>query len=99
MDNTKFLKQQARSLILDSLNMTYPAPMRTDSLNRVILGIDPTYELDLLKKDVYYLIDKGWLIFTGSELTGDSFKCQFVKLTAEGKDIADRMITDSSLEL
>ncbi len=93
-------KKQARRLILDALNALYPTPMRCDSLFRVILGIDCTYQKELARKDIAYLEDKGYVRVARNKLDmGNSWDSQMITLSAEGKEIADQIMTDPALEI
>jgi len=93
------IKQQRRQL-LTNLDLFYPTPVRLDSLYRTVCHIDPNYEMALFKKDVNYLQDKGYIEFVDDLLGGaDTFEKKVIKLTAEGKEIAERTQTDPALEI
>lgn len=95
-----FKKKLARHYILEALNMLYPSGIRMDSLNRILLGTCPTYDLGLLAKDATYLKEKGYLEFIDEVISGGTeFKKKVAKLTAEGKEIADKITTDPALEI
>jgi len=100
MDKEVHAKKQARNVILDALNMTYPNAMRMASLNRCVLGLIPAYDIGLLEKDVYYLKAKGYLEAPNEEVDRMlALKKRFVKLTAAGKEIADDIINDPAIEI
>ena len=91
---------QARHLILQNLNRMYPTPLQVRSLYRVMCAFDEHYTLDLLRKDVTYLRDKGYIEFIDEEIGGaDSFDAKCLRLTAEGKEIADKTQSDPALEI
>ncbi|MHC4620349.1 MAG: hypothetical protein ACYTEQ_21580 [Planctomycetota bacterium] len=92
--------KQTRRLILSSLNRLYPTPLQIETLFRVMCGFDENYDLELLKKDVTYLKQKGYLEYVDDKLGGaGSFRKKCIGLTAEGKEIADRTQTDDALEI
>lgn len=93
------IKQQRRQL-LTNLELFYPTPVRLDSLYRTVCHIDPTYDWPLYRKDVYYLKDKGYIDFIDDSIGGMSaFEKKVVRLTAAGKEIAERTQTDPALEI
>ena len=101
MANLEVLKiKLARRQILEGLNMMYPTPLRLETVYRVGCGMDPSYDWTLFEKDVHYLKDKGYLGFV-DDLAGirQAFAKKVVKLTAKGKDIADRTMSDPTLEV
>lgn len=90
----------ARRSLLTNLNLFYPAAVRLDSLYRTVCGLDPTYGWALYEKDIVYFHQKGWIEYIDDALGGaDSFESKVVRLTAEGKEIAERTMTDEALEI
>ena len=94
-----FIIKQARRMILEALNMTYPSGMFLDSLFRVTVGIDPTYDRSLFVKDISYLIAKGYVEYVSSPISQQIFSKKIASLTATGKEIADQTMTDKALEI
>ena len=93
------IKQQRRQL-LTNLELFYPTPVRLDSLYRTVCHIDPAYDVPLYKKDIYYLKDKGYIDFIDDAIGGmAAFEKKVVRLTAEGKEIAERTQIDPALEI
>lgn len=93
-------KKQARRLILDALNVLYPTPIQCKQLYRIILGIDCTYEKAFAQKDVAYLQDKGYVRVNRNELDeGWSWDTQMITLSADGKEVADQIMSDPALEI
>lgn len=88
-----------RRKLLEHLNMVYPSGMPADALCRTLISLDPTYDLDLMKKDAYYLHDKGYLEFVDEAIGGLPFARKVARLTADGKEIADRTDSDDALEI
>jgi len=101
MPNPETVKiKQIRRHILEAFNMMYPTAMQIETIYRVIIGTDPAYQWHLFEKDIAYLTDKQYLA-----CVDDTFDLQLparkktYKLTAAGKDIADRTRTDPALEI
>lgn len=93
------IKQQRRQL-LTNLDLFYPTPVQLDSLYRTVCHIDPNYEFALFRKDINYLVDKDYIEFIDDVLGGaDSFEKKVIKLTAKGKEIAERTQIDDALEI
>lgn len=91
-----------RRAILTNLNLLYPTAVRLDSLYRTVCGYDPTYGKDLFAKDVCYFSDKRWIEFLDAAMGGagqNQFLSRVIKLTADGKEIAEQTMTDPALEL
>ncbi len=99
MSNTEsiVIKQQRRTL-LTNLNLFYPTPVELRTLWRTVCD-DPTYERALYKKDIVYFDQKGYIGFRGGPLASDEFDKKLVLLTAKGKEIAERTMTDPALEI
>lgn len=91
---------ESRKRLLQYLDMMYPSPMKTETLYESILYVAPDYEPTLYRKDVYYLRDKGYIEFVDEKIGGfKDFEKKVIKLTAEGKEIAERTLTDPALEI
>ncbi len=92
------IKMQRR-MLLTALNLLYESPVLIESLWRTVCD-DPSYERPLFKKDIFYFHQKGWLEFIDDKLGGaDTFMEKVVRLTAKGKEIAERTMTDEALEI
>lgn len=101
MSREAFVIMQTRRQILDMINLVYPSPMMMGSLCNCLISTSPTYDDDLLARDTTYLADKGYIqIIEKNRLCPLlSFKRRLVRLTARGKEIADRIISDPALEI
>lgn len=99
--NSEVLKIKiARQRILQYLNTMYPSSLQLSTIFRPLCYIDPVYELVLFKKDIFYLVEKGWLRFVDEKIGGiPEFLNKVVGLTADGKEIAERTQTDPALEI
>ena len=96
--NSKIMRD--RRTLLGALNMIYPGHMPGDELFRVVLGVNPEYTRTFLVKDMTYLNEKGYIAFRGlGGLDAASIsvrRCAF-RLTANGTDVANRIVTDPTL--
>ena len=94
--NIKTMRQQ----ILRNLNYVYPSGLTARHLFQTVCSLNPLYDINLLCKDTYYLFEKHYVSFVDAGLGGmPSFEDKVVKLTAAGKDIADKTKTDPTLEI
>jgi len=96
-----YLIKQARRIILESLNITYPHPLLVRNLFHTVITVNPVYVDDMLQKDLYYLKDKGYVLINDRVGFSDilPFEKRLVRLTAPGKEIAERTMTDPALEI
>ncbi len=100
MDSSPKKIKQLRRIILQHLDMMYPTGMQLDSLYRTVIAADFTYGEDFFKKDIAYLKEKGYIGFLDDSIGGaSSFFKKIAKLTANGKEIAEKTQTDPALEI
>jgi hypothetical protein len=102
MSETKIKIVLHRRSILTNLNLLYPTAVRLDTLYRTVCGYDPTYGKDLFAKDICYFADKRWISFLDAAIGGvgqGNFLSRVIKLTADGKEIAEQTMSDPALEL
>jgi hypothetical protein len=91
---------QSRKRLLTNLNILYPSAISTGELYRTVCHLDPTYDFSLFQKDIAYFKDKGWIEFIDDRLGGfDDYRKKVIKLTAEGKEIAEGTEIDEALEI
>ena len=91
---------QTRRMILGNLNRLYDSPLQVRTLRNVMIGFDEHYDLSLLKKDLMYLKQKGYIEFVDEKIGGfASFIDKYVGLTAKGKEIAEQTANDPALEI
>lgn len=89
-----------RKTILKNLSMFYPSGLTMNMLFQTVFAIDETYDESLLKKDVIYLKEKGYLVFTDDVIGGmNKFMRKVAKLTPQGMEIAQDTQDDPALEL
>jgi len=106
MPNGRDSKQikRMRSEILVALKVLYPGAMQADPLLRSLLMLFPELEFDQFRRDLVYLIEKGYIerIIPYSALepeeNGAPWRRRWFKLTTAGLEIADRCIHDPALE-
>ena len=92
--------KQMRRQILRNLDRVYPSGLTILFLYQTVCAVDEFDDTELLRKDIAYLKEKGYLGFIDEAIGGaDSFNEKVVKLTAEGKEIAERTQTDPALEI
>ena len=100
INETKIRIIAQRRALLSNLNLLYPTAIKLDSLYRTVCGYDPTYGKDLFGKDIAYFADKGWIVFVDAALGGfNAFMSRVIKLTADGKEIAEKTMIDPAMEL
>jgi hypothetical protein len=93
-----FKIKEARRRLLFGLNVLYESPITLRSLYNSFCSIN--YDKGLFAKDITYFYDKGWIEFIDDKIGGaDKFMDKVIKLTAEGKEIAEGTQTDPALEI
>jgi len=91
---------QDRKRLLEYMDIMYPAPVKTKLLFESCVYVNPDYEPACFRKDIHYLIDKGWIEFVDEKLGGfRDFREKVLHLTASGKEIAERTREDPALEI
>ncbi len=92
--------RRVRGAILAILNMVYPAAERADHLHCSLLAIFPHLEWEHVRKDLSYLLEKGYLAQAALE---DEPQMPWAKrcfrLTAAGVEAAERCIQDPAVEV
>lgn len=99
--NTQEIKR-LRNEILVALKLLYPAPLQADQLMRSLLVLFPVLEFDALRRDLHYLMEKGYVervVNTGDDdATLTPWRRRWFRLTSRGMEIADHCIHDPALE-
>lgn len=104
MVNGKRARQikRIRNEALIALRVVYPAALRADQLTRSLLVLFPTLEFDHLRRDLHYLIEKGYVERVVSPHENDlkvtPWRRRWFRLTTAGMEIADCCIQDPALE-
>ena len=92
--------KQARRQILRNLDIVYPSGLTMKSLYQTVCSVDEMYDFNLLVKDIAYLRDKGYVKYIDDALGGmGSVEKKVVKLTADGKEVAEGTDSDEALEI
>lgn len=99
--NTREIKR-IRNEILVALKVIYPGSLQADQLMRTLLVLFPTLEFDALRRDLHYLIEKGYIERTVSasdeEASLTPWRRRWFRLTPRGIEVADHCIHDPALE-
>ena len=98
------LIKQARSLMLRSLDKVYPSGLRVKLLYQVMCTVDQGYGIDLMRKDIAYLVEKKYVVLISldrdaslADIKRDSLTV--VKLTARGLEVIQNLSADPALEI
>ncbi|HOQ06037.1 MAG TPA: hypothetical protein PKY88_12585 [Anaerohalosphaeraceae bacterium] len=102
--NKQDLIRQARNLMLRSLDRVYPSGLSVKLLEQVMCTVDANYGIDLMRKDIAYLLEKGYIEIVsldGEGTLADVRKNSMavIKLTAVGLEIAQNLKRDPALEV
>ncbi len=93
---------RVRSEILVALRMIYPAALRSEQLLRSLLSVFPTLEWQHLKRELYYLLEKGHIqrVIAGSETEQrlTPWRKRWFRITAIGKEVAESMLDDGGMD-
>ena len=99
--DTKLIKR-IRNEILVALKVVYPAALQAEQLLRSLLVLFPTLEFDHLRRDLHYLIEKGYVDRIMTDSDNDNgltpWRHRWFRLTTAGMELADRCIKDPALE-
>lgn len=91
-----------RKLVLGLLNVRYPNYVPGESIFRIILGVSTEYTKRRLRRDLSYFNDKGYVAFKGlhgiDAMSITVKDCSFA-LTAQGLEIAQKLIKDPALDI
>ena len=92
---------RVRNEMLVALKMIYPAAWQAEQLLRCLLSVFPTLEWQHFRRDMCYLVEKGYFqrVTAASEpdqkLT--TWRKRWFRITAAGLEVADRLINDPAL--
>ena len=85
------------------LKVVYPAVLPADVLFRAMLGAFPHLEWEHFRKDLAYLMEKGYLIrlaMVGEPRPGvDGWRHCLYRLSPAGVELVDRCTADAALEV
>jgi len=95
--------KRVRNEVLVALKMLYPAALQGDQILRTLLAVFPQLEWDVLKKDLAYLCEKGYVHRIIAEIEAEprltSWRKRWFRLTSSGVEIADHCVEDKALEV
>lgn len=95
--------KRVRNELLVALKMLYPAALQGDQVLRTLLALFPQLEWDVLKKDLAYLGEKGYVQRIVAETETDPritpWRKRWFRLTSSGVEIADHCVEDKALEV
>ncbi|UCE59514.1 MAG: hypothetical protein JSU63_18975 [Phycisphaerales bacterium] len=99
--DTRLIKR-IRNEILVALKVVYPAALQAKQLVRSLIVLFPTIEFDHLKRDLHYLVEKGYISRVIADVENDNgltpWRNRWFRLTTSGMELADRCIKDPALE-
>jgi len=102
-EERKLMICEQRNTLLSNLLTIYPGSLAGDKLFRVLLGSFPDYSRLNCFKDLSYLEQKGYCIrkhpLTGKPAPGCEWKEAKWSLTAQGNEVANKLIDDPALEV
>jgi hypothetical protein len=95
--------KQVRRELLVVLKVVYPASLSADVLYRALLGAFVHMEWEYLRKDLAYLVEKGYLIRRDGSVThaasADRGRRSLYRLSPAGVELVDRCTNDAALEV
>jgi hypothetical protein len=94
--------KRIRNEILVALKVIYPGALQAEGLMRSLLALFPTLEFDHLKRDLHYLVEKGYIERVRAAEESDNgltpWRRRWFRLSTRGMELADRCIKDPALE-
>ena len=98
--NTLLIKR-IRNEVLVALRTVYPAALQAGQIMRSLLSLFPALEFDQFRRDLHYLVEKGYVRRVVSDNETDEnltpWRRRWFRLTSSGMEIADRCVTDPAL--
>lgn len=95
--------KRVRNELLVALKMLYPAALQGDQILRTLIAVYPQLEWDMLRKDLTYLCEKGYVHRIVAETENDErftpWRKRWFRLTTRGVEIADHCVEDKALEI
>ncbi len=99
--DTRLIKR-IRNEILVALKVVYPAALQAKQLVRSLIVLFPAIEFDHLKRDLHYLVEKGYINRVIADAENENgltpWRNRWFRLTTSGMELADRCIKDPALE-
>ena len=93
---------RVRNEILVALKLIYPAALQADHLCRSLLAVFPTLEWRPFRRDLCYLLEKGYLQRVVADSERDRrltpWRKRWFRITTTGIEVADHLIPDPALD-
>ncbi len=85
-----------------ALRVVYPAALQAGQLMRSVLPLFPTLEFDHLRRDLHYLVQKGYVERVIADFENGNgatpWRRRWFRLTTAGIEVAERCVKDPALE-
>lgn len=98
--NTLLIKR-VRNEILVALETVYPAALQAEQIMRSLLGLFPALEFDQFRRDLHYLVEKGYVCRVICDHEADDkltpWRKRWFRITSGGLEVADRCVNDPAL--
>ena len=96
--------KQARLLMIRALSKVYDGGLNCKYLEQIMCTVDESYSFDLIRKDVAYLKEKGYVRITriggvGTMADVREGSMTVISLTALGLEVAQELHKDPALEI
>ncbi len=95
--------KRVRNELLVALKMLYPAALQGEQVLRTLLTLFPQLEWDQLRKDLAYLLEKGYVQRIIAENESDArltpWRKRWFRLTSAGVEVADHCVEDKALDI
>ena len=92
---------RVRNEMLVALKLIYPAALQADQLCRSLLCVFPTLEWQPFRRDLCYLLEKGYLRRVVADSERDprltAWRKRWFRATTSGIEVADHLIEDPAL--
>ncbi len=93
---------RVRNEILVALKLIYPAALQADQLCRSLLSVFPTLEWQQFRRDLCYLLEKGYVQRVVAHSEGDgrltAWRKRWFRITTTGMEVADHLIGDPAMD-
>jgi hypothetical protein len=89
-----------RGEILAAMKMLYPGAIQAEQLLRSLLAVYPLLEWEHLRKDLAYLLEKGYVkrvLRENEDLLLGPWRKRCFRLTAAGVEVADECVRDPAV--
>lgn len=104
MANGRFTSDiiRVRNEILVALKLIYPAALQANHLIRSLLSVFPTLEWTPFRRDLCYLVEKGYLQRVVADSECDErltpWRKRWFRITTSGMEVADHLVGDPALD-